>query len=192
MTILERKTARLRKELGQPDLRSKLDAGLSWQTALRQAIVRPARMLVLSPIIATLATLSALAYGYLYLLFTTITTVFEQEYKFSTNIVGLTFLGIGVGMIVGAGAFGIVSDRRLKAAQARQMGMKPEYRLHIMIPGGFCIPIGLFVYGWTAEKHVFWFVPILGTAIAGAGIMAYFVRIASSPRPKPSLVLPDL
>ncbi|MCJ1381871.1 hypothetical protein MMC17_004983 [Xylographa soralifera] len=186
ITLLESKTARLRKELGQPGLRSKLDTGLSWRTALRRAIVRPARMLVLSPIIATLATLSALAYGYLYLLFTTITTVFEQEYKFSPNIVGLTFLGVGVGMILGAVVFGVISDRRLKKAQASQMDMKPEYRLHIMIP------IGLFLYGWTAEKHVFWFVPILGTAIAGAGIMAYFVRIASSASPTASLVPPDL
>ncbi|MCJ1391882.1 hypothetical protein MMC18_004749 [Xylographa bjoerkii] len=158
ITILESKTIRLRKELGKPGLRSKLDTCLSWQTALRRAIVRPTRMLVLSPIIATLATLSALAYGYLYLLFTTITTVFEQEYGFPPNIVGLTFLGVGVGMIMGAVVFGIISDRRLKEAQADQTEMKPEYRLHIMIPGGFCIPIGLFLYGWTAEKHVFWFV----------------------------------
>lgn len=113
-------------------------------------------------------------------MFTTITTIFEENYGFSPNIIGLTFLGIGVGMIVGVIIFGISSDRRLKKAQACNMEMKPEYRLHIMIPGGFCIPIGLFIYGWTAEKHVFWFVPLLGTALAGAGIMAYFVRIASS------------
>ena len=50
-----------------------------------------------------------------------------------------------------------------------------------MIQGGFCIPVGLFIYGLIAEKHVFWFVPVLGTAIAGAGIMAYFVRTASLP-----------
>jgi len=179
ITLLNNKTARLRKELGNPALRSKLDTGLSWRIALRRAIVRPVRMLILSPIVATLATLSAIAYGYLYLMFTTITTVFEEKYSFSPNIVGLTFIGIGVGMIIGVIIFGVISDRRLKKAQADEMEMKPEYRLHIMIPGGFCIPIGLFMYGWTAEKHVFWFVPILGTAFAGAGIMAYFVGIVS-------------
>ena len=179
---MNKNTVRLRKEFQNPLLRSKFDTEVSWQTALRQAIVRPVETLVLSSIIPTLATLSAIAYGYLYLMFTTITTVFEESYGFLPNTVGLTFLGIGVGMIVGVIIFGVISDRRLKKAQAYKMEMKPEYRLNIMIPGGFCIPVGLFIYGWTAEKHVFWFVPILGTAIAGAGIMAYFVRTASPAR----------
>lgn len=55
--------------------------------------------------------------------------------------------------------------------------MKPEYRLPPMIPGAFFIPVGLFIYGWTAEKHVFWFVPILGTGFVGFGILATFMPI---------------
>ena len=44
-----------------------------------------------------------------------------------------------------------------------------------MIVGTPPIPIGLFIYGWTAEKHVFWFVPIFGTALVGVGLLATFV-----------------
>ncbi|KAL9122801.1 MAG: hypothetical protein Q9187_000646 [Circinaria calcarea] len=177
VALLEHKTARLRKQLNKPSLRSKLASNLSWRNALQHAIIRPFKMLLFSPIISLLATLSAIVYGYLYLLFTTLTTVFEVGYGFSPSLVGLTFLGVGIGMIIGVTAFGLISDRRLKRAKANQEEMKPEYRLTIMIPGGFCIPVGLFIYGWTAEKHVFWLVPILGTSFVGVGIMTFFAAI---------------
>ncbi|CAD6591008.1 MAG: hypothetical protein ASARMPREDX12_004888 [Alectoria sarmentosa] len=176
--ILQRKTVRLRKELNNPHLRSKMDSGLSYSVAFRQAIIRPLKMLLFSPIVASLATLSAVVYGYLYLVFTTITNVFETNYGFSPNIVGLTFMGVGLGMMTGVAAFGGLSDRILvRKARANNGELKPEYRLFIMIPCGLCTPVGFFIYGWTAEKHVFWVVPILGTSLIGAGVMAYFIPI---------------
>jgi len=90
--------------------------------------------------------------------------------------VGLTYIGIGIGMFVGVGIFGYISDKILKSKSAKGE-MKPEYRLPPMIPGALCIPVGLFIYGWTAEKHVFWFVPILGTSFVGLGLLATFMPI---------------
>jgi hypothetical protein len=55
--------------------------------------------------------------------------------------------------------------------------MKPEYRLPPLIPGSFLIPIGLFIYGWTVDKHTHWIVPIIGTAFVGMGILATFMPI---------------
>ena len=42
---------------------------------------------------------------------------------------------------------------------------KPEWRLPPIIPGAIAIPIGLFLYGWAAEKQVQWIVPLIGTAL---------------------------
>ena len=39
------------------------------------------------------------------------------------------------------------------------------------------MPVGLFLYGWTAEKHVHWIAPIIGTAIVGLGLLATFMPI---------------
>ena len=179
VVILQHKTVRLRKKLNNPLLRSKMDSGLSLSLAFRQAIVRPLKMLLFSPIVASLATLSAVVYGYLYLVFTTMTDVFENNYGFSTNIVGLTFIGVGLGMMTGVAAFGAISDRILVSkARANNGELKPEYRLSIMIPGGLCTPIGFFIYGWTAQYRVFWLVPIIGTSLIGAGVMAYFVSLS--------------
>ena len=135
-------------------------------------------MLIFSPIVLALSTYMAVVYGYLYLLFTTITEVFETTYHFSSGSVGLTYLGIGIGCLVGVGAFGYLSDRILKYMTARNGGeAKPEFRLPPMIPGSFTIPIGLFLYGWTADKGVQWIVPIIGTSLVGFGLLATFMPI---------------
>jgi len=39
------------------------------------------------------------------------------------------------------------------------------------------LPIGLFIYGWTAEYKVHWIVPIIATGIVGAGFIFSFVRL---------------
>lgn len=168
--LLERKAKKLRNETRNPDLRSKLASELTPSELFKLSIIRPAKMLVLSPIVLALSTFMAVAYGYLYLLFTTITNVFEGVYRFSAGTVGLTYLGIGLGSFVGLLIFGMASDRIMKAKSAAGE-MKPEYRLPPMIPGAWVIPIGcrrprtlgvdapadeslVFIYGWTAEKHV--------------------------------------
>jgi hypothetical protein len=53
-------------------------------------------MLLFSPICTILAIYMAVAYGYLYLLFTTITEIFITGYGFSEGTAGLTFIGIGM------------------------------------------------------------------------------------------------
>lgn len=49
--------------------------------------------------------------------------------------------------------------------------MKPEYRLPHMILGGITLPIGFFIYGWTAELHAHWIAPIIGTGVIGFGLI---------------------
>jgi hypothetical protein len=41
--------------------------------------------------------------------------------------------------------------------------------------GAIAIPIGFFIYGWTAEKHVDSAVPIVATGLVGFGVMFTFV-----------------
>ncbi len=48
--------------------------------------------------------------------------------------------------------------------------MKPEYRLPPLILGGLVLPIGFFMYGWTARKSVPWIVPVLSNFLLGFGL----------------------
>lgn len=164
------------------DLRSKLDIGLSAKDLFWRSIVRPMKMLFLSPIVLALAVYLGVVYGYLYLLFTTFTVVFEGQYGFSSSDVGLTYLGLGIGSLMGLAIFGVLSDRIVKAkskprADGSGTEMKPEYRLPPMVTGAFLIPIGFFIYGWTAYYKVQYIVPIFGTLIIGVGNLAVFMCV---------------
>lgn len=133
-------------------------------------------MLLLSPIVLSLSIYMAVVYGYLYLLFTTLTMVFEGTYHFSQGAVGLAFLGIGIGSLFGLVIFGALSDRTVKRLAAKGE-MKPEYRLPPLIPGSLIIPVGLFWYGWSAHAAIHWIMPIIGTLFVGLGLMATFMPI---------------
>lgn len=179
-TILKHKTNKLRKETGNPKLRSALETGKVPKELFKLAIVRPSKMLIFSPIVFLLSFYMAIVYGYLYLIFTAMPQVFEGQYGFSTGSVGLSYLGIGIGSIIGLFIAGGSSDRTVKYLTKKNGGEpKPEYRLPVMIFASFFVPVGLFIFGWTAEKNYHWFLPILGTSFLGLGMICAFVSTPS-------------
>ncbi|KAF5228001.1 hypothetical protein FAUST_11390 [Fusarium austroamericanum] len=184
--ILARKTKRLQKETGNDRLRSKLDAGLSPADYFKRGILRPFKMLAFSPICIICGVYVGLAYAYLYLLFTSLTPLFMRIYHFNTVNAGLTFLGLGVGSLIGVGYFSVSSDKYMKkkAALAKEQGivelseiMKPEYRLPPLRFGAILLPVGFFIYGWTAEYETHWIAPILGTCVIGVGNLVIFMSL---------------
>jgi hypothetical protein len=179
--ILQRKTRRLQKETGNQDLRSALATGKTPKEEFNSAIVRPLKMLFLSPIIFLMSLYMAMVYGYLYLMFTTFPRVFNGQYGFSDGSVGLTYLNAGIGSFFGLALCGALSDRLVVALTKRSGGTpKPEDRLPTMFVGALILPIGLFLYGWTADKKVQWMVPIIDTGFVGAGLFCAFVSHLAS------------
>ena len=63
--ILKRKCQKLRKATGNNNLRSKLDNGLPPADHFKRALIRPTKLLVMSPIVLIFALYSAILYGYL-------------------------------------------------------------------------------------------------------------------------------
>lgn len=182
--LLKRKTTRLIKKTGNSKLRSKENNGLTVKQLFIRAIIRPLKILMLSPIALSCAIYVDVVYEYQYLMYTTFTLVFQEQYGFSTKGAGLTFLDIGVGSLLGFFAFDAVSDRILKAkskpkAESPSETMQPEYRLPPLVVGAFFIPAGLFLYGWSAQYKTPWIVPIIGTALVDIDNIAVFMCITS-------------
>lgn len=175
-TILQAKTARLQRETGSQSLRSKLDTGLSTQQILTRAIIRPAKMTVLSTINLVLSLASAYVNGVVFLLLTSAPVMFQTEYGFSARKVGLAFVGFGLGNVAGLAAFSATSDRfiRRRAAENR---LKPEHRLGPALVGAPLLAVGLLWYGWSAQAHAHWALPIAGTALIGAGNVLFNTAI---------------
>jgi MFS family permease len=135
-------------------------------------------MLLLSPVVSALALYTATNYGFLYLLFTTTTEVFQEQYGFNASSAGLTFLGGGVGQVLGLIGFGLASDKLLLYL-AKDGEKKPEHRLPPAIIGAFFVPLGFLWYGWTAEYRCHWILPVIGTFWIGLGMILIFTPVAA-------------
>lgn len=177
--ILERKTASVRKETGNPDLRSALAGAtpVSITEQFKIASVRPAKLLFLTPIVTLMALYVAVTYGILYLLFTTFSFVFSQYYGFDEGASGTTFLPAGIGMFFGVIGFGGLSDHIVTKRTQAGLEHRPEVRIppNMTVPAGIALPVGLFIYGWTVEKGVHWIVPMIGVVIFSCGLMGIMV-----------------
>ncbi|KAK9476344.1 major facilitator superfamily domain-containing protein [Lipomyces japonicus] len=168
--VLKRKAKKLRAETNNPHLHTIWeDHSLGFATVLRRSIIRPLKLLVLSPIVSCFSLLVAFGYGQMYLMLTTFTHIFQTQYKMSTSIVGLAYLGLGLGSIGGLLILVLYSDKMLisLAAKSATKEMRPEYRLPLTI---FLMPlgaIGLIIYGWGVYYKVHWMVPEIGCFIFG-------------------------
>ena len=118
----------------------------------------------------------AIVFGYLYLLFATLTSVFQDHYDFSQGTVGLACLGIGVGSLAGLCVFAALSDRLVRLF-AKVDEMKAEYRLFPWILGSLFIPAGFFWYGWSAQHELPFIMPTIGTGWIELGMVATFMSI---------------
>lgn len=179
--LIRRKTERLSKELGRTDLRSAYEPNVervSVASAMKVGLKRPILLLVKSPIVLLLSLYMAIVYGLLYLFFTTIPSVFENQYGFSTGLSGLAYLGIGLGFGIGLVLYGVTNDRVvLKLTQRNGGKYEPEMRLPAMIMFACLLPISFFWYGWTVDKDVHWIVPIIGMMPFGIGMMGVYLPI---------------
>ncbi|KAF2191159.1 MFS general substrate transporter [Zopfia rhizophila CBS 207.26] len=169
--LLEREVRGLRERNGNEKFRSKLDTGIPHRKLFLTAMLRPLHMLLLSPNVFLVSLLTAVGYGYMYLMFSTFPAVFTTIYDWPSRSVGVVYLGTAVGNLLGICLGGITSDVIMKK-RAAAADTKPENRLIPMIFLWPLVSIGLFIYGWGIEKEVHWFVPVLGTAVFGFGSMA--------------------
>lgn len=174
--LLRRKAYRLRKERHNPNLYSVLDSNRSVSSTriLVGAMLRPLRMLLLLPNVFLVSLLTAVGYGYMYILYTTLPSIFLGIYDWEPKQIGLAYLGTAIGNILGMICGGPLSDFIVKRHAARG-DMRPENRLIPMIFLWPLVTAGFIVFAWTAEKECAWYWPLIGTAIFGMGAMSAIV-----------------
>ncbi|CEL02068.1 hypothetical protein ASPCAL01643 [Aspergillus calidoustus] len=184
--LMERKTRKLQKELGRPELRScyenkdqpRIKTNTAAVSFLLNRLTTPIQLLIYSPIVTLIALYIAVLYGCLYLLFTTVTTVFKDTYHWPLSTSGLANIGLGLGFLTGQIIFGLTSDKVLKRLKSRNKDSNnnnnPEMRLPPAIIFAPLVPISFFWYGWSVQKPTHWIVPIIGLAPFGVGMIGIF------------------
>lgn len=167
--LLSRKAARLRKETGNNHLHAKV-ALSSTYTIIFSAIARPLKLLFFTPIVTSLSMYVAYAFGLIFILFTTFPSVFEGQYGFGTSVSGLSYLGLGIGFLVGLAAFTSINKWQRKYWGAKGK-WTPERHLIPMIIFSPFTAIGFFWYGWSSAERAHWIVPIIGTFFIAIGTL---------------------
>ncbi|KAF2870429.1 benomyl/methotrexate resistance protein [Massariosphaeria phaeospora] len=149
--LLRQKARRLRKETGNAAWIApieKMDRTIA--KTVVWSCIRPFQLLFFEPMCLNLCILSAVLLGILYLFFGAFPLVFQNNHGFSIPQVGLSFLGILVGMLVGIASDPIwrrCYDRLVQRREAQggeAGGSEPEYRLPSTIFGAILVPIALF------------------------------------------------
>lgn len=143
--------------------------------SLRSDFARPWKMLATEPILLALSTQMAFTYGVLFLDFTSYPVIFTQHRHWSVATSGLSFLGIGLGMLI-ATALSPLLDRQYSRLLLEHGKLEPEVRLRHLILIAWLLPASLFWFAWTAlTTH--YIVPILSGVPFGLCLVLLFLGI---------------
>ncbi|KAF2252968.1 MFS general substrate transporter [Trematosphaeria pertusa] len=96
--------------------------------------------------------------------------IYSGSYGFSIEQVGFLYLGPGSGFLFAVWFLVPRIDDVYKKLTAKHSEKPmPEYRLPLANIGAVFIPMSLFWFAWTVEKHAHWFASIAGTFFYGIG-----------------------
>jgi MFS family permease len=191
--ILGRKAKKLRKETGNKELKTIFEATEEGETLAHKVaknLIRPAKLLSGNAIVFVLSLYMALSYGdiakilslcwhlgYIYLLFTTFPVLFGTIYGENVGIIGLNYIGLGIGSLFGFCSSLIANKVYQRLTDANNGKGLPEFRLPTLFVTAWFLPIALFWYGWSAQAHTRWILPVIGGVWFGVGIVSIFVAI---------------
>lgn len=190
--------ARRAKKRGLEIKPTQSDGGAAMKRAVIVGLFRPMHMLAtevgdsrvpgqrsvtdfMQPVVFFLSLYTAFAFGVLFLLFAAFPYIFmHAPYGFDTSHSGLTFLAIGLGVLLG-GITGYMIDHFIYQAKYRaaigrnESNAAPEHRLYNAMYGSWGIIIGLFWVGWSADKGAHWAVVLVGSVPFAWGNLCVFV-----------------
>jgi hypothetical protein len=139
------------------------------------SLKRPFQLLFFEYMVLSLCLYSAILLGTLYLFFGAFPLVFGTNHGFNLWQIGLSFMGICVGMVLTLGLDPVwyrIRSRLTKQLEEKtgiEGASEPEFRLPPAILGSLFVPTGIFMFGWTSYSSIHWIVPIIGSGIFGAG-----------------------
>ncbi|TVY12934.1 Caffeine resistance protein 5 [Lachnellula arida] len=173
--ILLRRAQRLRARTGRQDLKSESEMRQSWMDAQQitaDALIKPWEINARDPAVLFSTFYTALTYAIFYSFFESFPLVYQGIYGFNLGELGLAFLAVLVGLFV---AIALLCAY-LYFLAPKQLGkydknnIPPEARLWPGLTATFLIPIGQFIFAWTARASIHWIVSLLGVAITMCGI----------------------
>jgi MFS family permease len=109
----------------------------------------------------------------IYLTFQAFPIIFKKHH-FEPEFIGLTFLGLGLGMVLATLSTPFWNKFYRREAAKNNGVLQPEKRLIAGMIGGVLAPISLFWLAFTTYSTVHWIVPILASVPFGISVIFIF------------------
>lgn len=172
--LLVRKAQKLRHDTGNWALHARHE---EWDVGVKEMAIkwgsRPFQLLM-TPICLAMATYAAFVYGIVYLMLSAIPIQFAGVRGWGPVTSELPFLGLLLGVV--CGGFANIFNNKFYIKKFKANGNKPvpEARLPPMMIGSAFFVGGMFIFGWTSYKRIFWIAPVIGTVMMGFGFFTIF------------------
>ncbi|KAF2178944.1 polyamine transporter 4 [Zopfia rhizophila CBS 207.26] len=176
--VLQKKAKKLRKETGNPNIRSALDEeSVSIRYITQVYLIRPWNLFFTEPILVLLTVYQSFIYGLMYLFYQSYPIAFGEVRQWNDPFPSLALLGIIIGVAIGTLAVVVHNQTYFKRAYSANNGIfEPEARLPLMIFGGCLMPAGLFWYAWTSNASVPWPSEVCAGVMIGCGMYTIFIQ----------------
>ncbi|EDO15127.1 hypothetical protein Kpol_413p2 [Vanderwaltozyma polyspora DSM 70294] len=197
--ILKKRAAKRNIKLKKP---TKEEYKMFLKITFTITILRPLKMLVVEPIVLVFSIYIAFIFAVLFAFFEAYPVIYRGVYQMSYGVSGLAFIGIGVGLWLGAMLY-LWIDRRylfpaapegtpplensgtLRTAPLRGyrdengnvLPPVPEKFLICCKIGSIALPVALFWQAWTARPDVHWMAPIAAGVPFGFGLILIFFSV---------------
>lgn len=125
----------------------------------------------LDPSILFTSLYMGLLYAVFYSFFEFFPLIYGGIYGMDSGQTGLMFLSVVVSVILAGIPYSayvhFVVNRSLREGKT----LTPEDRLLPAVYASMLIPIGLFIFGWTARTSIHWFVTLIGVGMVTGGVI---------------------
>ncbi|GAA5839145.1 hypothetical protein JCM3766R1_002270 [Sporobolomyces carnicolor] len=168
--VLKSKAKRLRKA-GRTEVKAPIELDRrSIAAVLRVSCTQPFELLATEPMALVLCTWTALLLGILYMFFTAFSLVYSR-YGFNMQTVGLSYIPLGVGIILGWCCQPFWAKQYAHKIKVLGRRPPPEEHLRRGIVGACLCCVSIFAFAWTAQPSVHWIVPMICTVPFGTGML---------------------
>lgn len=171
--ILEKETKKVRNEKGQREWHTVFTNKDPLRTRIIQGLFRPFIFLATQPVVLVTCLYQGLMFGCQYLLLASFSRLFKDSYEQPPGLAGMHYFSMVIGFLISGIIGGKWVDWNYQRLKMNNGGIgKPEFKLPFLFVTGIVMPVGLLLYGWTAEYHLHWLAPDAGIFILSWGLRA--------------------
>lgn len=143
-------------------------------TMIGISLYRPFHLLLTEPVVFWFSLWVSFAWAILYLTLAAVPLILRTVHNFSLQQANAVFAATCVGSVLAT----VLSIYQEKIAKAHgKLANTPEGRLYFACVESALMPIGMFMFGWTAEKDIHWIAPAIAITLATMGIFSIYLAV---------------